>query len=100
MGEVTLQELESNLEAASERLGLALKNAPADDKKTLSSIYDKIKDLAAKQAAESGESVDASALFAAAVVGSENLTDKEVVEAAINYIDQDLAYCRFRSANK
>ena len=98
MTEVTLEQLERNLEAASERLGLALKSAPVEEKKSLSALYDKIKDLVNKQAAENGEAVDPSALFAAGIVGNETIKDENLIKAAIDYIDQDLAYCKFRSA--
>ncbi len=100
MAEVTLEILEKNLETASDKLGLALKNAPANEKEALSSLYDKIKELVAKQEAENGDAVDASALFAAGIVGNENIKDEAVIQAAIEYIDQDLAYCKFRSNNK
>ena len=100
MAEVTLEILEKNLEAASDKLGLALKNASAEEKKQLSSLYDKIKELVAKQEAEHGAAVDASALFAAGIVGSEQIKDEAIIKAAVEYIDQDLAYCKFRSAQK
>lgn len=100
MTEVTLEQLERNLEDASERLGLALKNAPVEEKKSLSVLYDRIKELVNKQAAENGEALDASALFAAGIVGSENIKDENLIKAAVDYIDQDLAYCKFRSAQK
>ena len=98
MADMTLEQMEKKLEEAGEKLGMALKNAPAEEKERLSSLYAKIKELAAKQAAENNHAIDVSALFAAGIVGDENIKDESLIQAAVDYIDQDLAYCKFRSS--
>lgn len=100
MSEITLEQLEKNLEEAGEKLGMSLKNAPAEEKAILTAIYDDIKKMVEKQKAENSETVDASALFAAAIVGHGQINDADMIEAAVNYIDQDLAYCKFRSLER
>ncbi|MDO5295028.1 MAG: hypothetical protein Q4F00_00080 [bacterium] len=100
MAEITLEQLEKNLEDAGEKLGMSLKNAPEEEKVILTAIYDDIKKMAEKQKAENSEAIDASALFAAAIVGHGQINDAAMIEAAVNYIDQDLAYCKFRSLER
>ncbi len=100
MSEVTLDQLEKELEVASDRLGMALKNAPAAEKEFLSSMYDKLAEFVAEQKKKDGKTLDSSAMFAAGIIGSQEINDEELVAAAVNYIDKDLAYCRFRSAKK
>ena len=95
-----IEQLEKKLEEAADKLGLSIKDAPAEEKAVLSSLYDSIKEMVAKQKAENGEEVASSALFAAAIIGHSKINDPKVREAAVSYIDQDLAYCRFRAAQK
>ena len=100
MSETTIEQMEKQLEEAADKLGMSIKNAPAEEKAVLSSLYESIKEMVAKQKAENGEEVASSALFAAAIIGHSKIKDASVIEAATNYIDQDLAYCRFRAAQK
>ena len=89
MSEITLEQLEKNLEEAGEKLGMSLKNAPAEEKAILTAIYDDIKKMVEKQKAENSETVDASALFAAAIVGHGQINDADVIDAAVNYRSEE-----------
>ena len=97
MSDAKLAELEAKLEKAGDSMSQALKAASEEERKELSSIYDKIKDLVAQHEAESEAHLDASALFAAAIIANEKIKNADVIKAASDYIDCDLEYCRCRS---
>ena len=84
MSDITIEQMEKNLEEAADKLGLSIKDAPAEEKAVLSYLYDSIKEMVAKQKAENGEEVASSALFAAAIIGHSKIKDPKVREAAKN----------------
>jgi tRNA pseudouridine38-40 synthase len=83
-----LDTYEKQLEAVGERMGLMMAKAPDKDKEQLRKMKKEIDDFA-KQAEEKGKFLDRSALFAAAIIATADITDESLKNAAKEYIEVD-----------
>lgn len=82
---------EKQLLEAGEKLGAAMKAVTDEEKTLLQSMYKRFQELVKHQG-----DTDVSAFFAMAIISNDQITNAELIAAAADYIDKDLAYCRSR----
>lgn len=88
-------EFEVKLGAAADKLGLAMQKASPEEREILKGMYADYKRFIEENP---DKPQDVSALFAMGIISHNGITSQPVVEAAIEYIDTDLEYCRKRQA--
>lgn len=84
---------EQRLEQAGEELGRVLAALTPEQKALVRDIKEGVNREFEEQQKQ-GNYMDRSAFFAAALVGHPDLTDENLVRAASNYVDADLAYMK------
>lgn len=85
--------IEAKLDAAAEKLGSAMKNASEAERAALKEMYSYYQKLSEENP---GKLFDVPALFAMGIIGNKLITDQNVIDAAVAYIDADLEICRSR----
>ena len=85
-------EFEAKLSAAADKLGLAMKAAPEAEREILKGMYADYQHFVE----ENNDNQDISALFAMGIISHNDIKTEAVIEAAVEYIDTDLEYCRWR----
>lgn len=85
-------EFEAKLSAAADKLGLAMKAAPEAEREILKSMYADYQ----RFVDENSDKQDVSALFAMGIISNNDIKTEDVIKAAVEYIDTDLEYCRWR----
>jgi hypothetical protein len=90
---MSLKELESKLETASDKLGAIMAKMGPDQKKVLRILKQEAEEFANKVLSEKKHYVDKAALFVVAITMDDNLkAEKDLIEAANIYLDADKEY--------
>jgi hypothetical protein len=89
--ELTAQE--KNLIDAGEKLGLAMKEASADEKKILRDMKEQVESFA-KEEEVKGRLLDRSALFAAGIIAHPDIVSEVLIDTAKIYIDMDYLFVK------
>ncbi|MGM9999038.1 MAG: tRNA pseudouridine(38-40) synthase TruA [Candidatus Bruticola sp.] len=92
-GSVMENEFEAKLNAAADKLGLAMKAAPEAEREILKGMYADYQRFVKERP---NDNLDISALFAMGIISHNEIKSEDVIEAAVEYIDTDLEYCRWR----
>ncbi|MGM9991565.1 MAG: tRNA pseudouridine(38-40) synthase TruA [Candidatus Bruticola sp.] len=92
-GSVMENEFEAKLSAAADKLGLAMKAAPEAEREVLKGMYADYQRFVKERP---DDNLDISALFAMGIISHAEIKSEDIIEAAVEYIDTDLEYCRWR----
>lgn len=93
--EARTQSPEERLIAAGEELGKVLQRLTDEQRAVVRAIKQSVEQEFEEQRKQ-GAYMDRSAFFAAALIGHPDLEDDDLVRAASNYVDADLAYVRWQ----
>ena len=90
---------EQQLYEASEKLGRLIAALPAEEKAVVVKLYDDVKEFAEQQAAR-GVHFDKAAFFAAGIVAHPDVSNEELVLAAVNLIERDWQLVKANQSNQ